>query len=169
MLDLSLDNWWICYEKVWAVVYLIPSDTKVLEIYLSKNIKFYMMRSCMTKLEFLPEPYMLFRLGKLPHICWLLLHWVLSSFVDPYERFVMLLKSRSHTHHPNMHYSYTGGRRNNMPFHLDSPKNILLLHWEKTLKICFIGFHHINAPSSSYYLSNNFYVKKKHGLCKSYS
>ena len=54
---------------------------------------------CMTNLEFSPEPYMLFRLGKLPHICCLLLHWVLSSFVDPYERFVMLLKSRSRTHH----------------------------------------------------------------------
>ena len=50
----------------------------------------------------------LHRLGKLPHICCLLLHWVLSSFVDPYERFVMLLKSRSRTHHPHMHYSYTG-------------------------------------------------------------
>ena len=39
------------------------------------------------------------------------------SFVklhDPYERFIMLLKSRSRTHHPNMQYSYTGGRRNNM-------------------------------------------------------
>jgi hypothetical protein len=33
----------------------------------------------------------------------------------PYERFVMLLKSRSRTHHPRMHYSYTWGRRKNMP------------------------------------------------------
>ena len=57
------------------------------------------MSSCMTKLEILPEPHMLFRLRKLPLICWLFLHWVLSSFVDPYERFVMLLKSRSCTHH----------------------------------------------------------------------
>ena len=39
MLDLSLDNWRICYEKVWAAVYLVPSDTKVLEIYLLKNMK----------------------------------------------------------------------------------------------------------------------------------
>jgi hypothetical protein len=69
----------------------------------------------MTKLEFLAQPYMLFRLGKLPHICCLLLHYVLSSFVDPYEKFVMLLKSRSRTHHPNMHYSYTRGRLKNMP------------------------------------------------------
>jgi hypothetical protein len=28
----------------------------------------------------------------------------------PYERFVMLLKSRSRRHHPHMHYSYTRGR-----------------------------------------------------------
>jgi hypothetical protein len=32
----------------------------------------------------------------------------------PYERFVILLKSRSHTHHPHMHYSYTKSRRKNM-------------------------------------------------------
>ena len=39
MLDLSLGNWQIWYEKVWVDVYLVPSDTKVLEIYLLKNIK----------------------------------------------------------------------------------------------------------------------------------
>jgi hypothetical protein len=39
MLDLSLGSWWILYEKVWATVYLILSDTKVLEIYLLKNTK----------------------------------------------------------------------------------------------------------------------------------
>ena len=69
------------------------------------------MSSYMTKLEFPIETYMLFRLGKLPHIWYLLLHWVLLSFVDPYERFVMLLKSRSCTHQPNIHYSYTRRRR----------------------------------------------------------
>jgi hypothetical protein len=35
----------------------------------------------------------------------------LLSFVDLYERFVMLLKLRSRTHHPHMFYSYTGGER----------------------------------------------------------
>ena len=73
-----------------------------------KAQKCYMMSYCMTKLEFPPASYMLFRLEKLLHICYLLLHWVWSSFVDPYERFVMILKSRSCTHYPNMHYSYTG-------------------------------------------------------------
>ena len=79
-----------------------------------KTQKFYMMSSYMTKLEFPLEPHMLFRLGKLPHICCLFLHWVLSSFVDPYERFVMILKSKSHTHHIYL----------------------LLLHWEYA-KTCF--------------------------------
>jgi hypothetical protein len=73
-----------------------------------KTQKCYMMSFCMTKLKFPLEPYMLFMLEKLSHICCLLLHWVLSSFVDPYKRFVILLKSRSCTHHPHMHYSYTG-------------------------------------------------------------
>jgi hypothetical protein len=99
MFDLSLGNWKIWYEKVWAIVYLVLSDTKVLEISFEKHKKYYMMSFCMTKLEFPPEPYMLFRLEKLSYICYLLLHWVLSSFVDSYDRFVMLSKSRSRTHH----------------------------------------------------------------------
>jgi hypothetical protein len=85
----------------------------------------------MIKLEFLPEPYMMFRLGNL------LLIYAAGFSIEfsqallmPYERFVMLLKSRSRTHHPYMHYSYTESRLNNMSFHLDSLKNILLLHWE---------------------------------------
>jgi hypothetical protein len=47
----------------------------------------------------------------------------------------MLLKLRSRKHHPHMYYSYTEGRRKIIPFHLDPPKNVLLLHWEKTPKI----------------------------------
>ena len=121
----------------------------------------------MTKLEFLPEPYMLFRLGKLSHICCLLLHWVLPSFFDPYERFVMLLKSRSRTQHPNMYYSYTGGRRKNMSFHLDPPKNVLLLHWEWTHSMLDRFFiHQINAPSSCCYLSKFCCRKETWGYAK---
>ena len=99
-----------------------------------------MMSSFMTKLEFPLKPYRLFRLGKLPHICCLLLHWVLSSFVDPYERFVMLYKSRSRTHHPHMHYSYTGGRRKNTPFHLDPPKKCFTPALGMNTKTCLLGF-----------------------------
>ena len=91
----------------------------------------------------------------------LVLHWVLSSFVDPYERFVMLLKSRSCIHHPNMHYSYTGGRHNDMSLHLDSPKYILLLHWEWTQKI-----YPIEYPPNKFFkvlvaISQKFYCRKK--------
>jgi hypothetical protein len=39
MLDLSLGNGQIWYEKVWTTVYHVISDTKILEIYLLKNIK----------------------------------------------------------------------------------------------------------------------------------
>jgi hypothetical protein len=41
MLDLSLGNWRIWYEKVWVVIYLVPSDIKVSEIYPLKNIKIH--------------------------------------------------------------------------------------------------------------------------------
>ena len=95
MLDLSLGNWRIWYEMVWVAVYLVPSDTKVTEIYLLKTQKCYMMSSCMTKLEFLPEPDMLLRLWKT--FTYMLLAFALSfvKLCDPYERFIMLLKSRS--------------------------------------------------------------------------
>ena len=100
--------------------YLVPSDTKVLEIYLLKTQKCCIISSCKTKLEFPPEPYMLFRLGKPPYICCFLLHWVLSSFVDPYEICAMLLKSRSRTQHRYLlllHWEYA-----KHAFHLDPPK-----------------------------------------------
>ena len=75
----------------------------------------------------------------------------------------MLLKSRSHTHHPHMHYSYTGGRRNNTPFHLDPPKNILLLHWERTPKIFLLGYPP-NKCSKFLFLSlKSFVAEKRHG------
>jgi hypothetical protein len=83
----------------------------------------------MTKLEFLPEPYMLIRLGKLPHIyvaCFCI--EFCQALLMRYEKFDMLLKSRPRTHHPHMHYSYTRGRHKNMSFYLDPPKNVLLLH-----------------------------------------
>jgi hypothetical protein len=120
------------------------------------------MSSCITKLEFLPEPYMMFRIGKpFTHICCLLCIEFSQVLLMPYERFIMLLKSRSHTHHPYMHYSYTRSRHNNMSFHLDSLKNILLLHWEWTQKIYPIGY----PPNkcSKFFLSlKSFVVEKRH-------
>jgi hypothetical protein len=77
----------------------------------------------MTKLEFLPEPYMILRLGNIQFIYVACFSIKFSeALLMPYERFVMLLKLGSHTHHPHMHYSYTWDRRKNMPFHLDPPK-----------------------------------------------
>ena len=78
----------------------------------------------------------------------------LSSFVDPYERFVILLKSRSRTHHPHMHYSYTGGRRKNMPSIQTHPK-MFYSYTGSEPKNMFVRFftHQINAPSSCCYLS----------------
>jgi hypothetical protein len=61
----------------------------------------------MIKLEFLPKPKMIFRIGNLLLICCLICIEFGQALLMPYEGFVMLLKSRSHTHHPHMHYSYT--------------------------------------------------------------
>ena len=72
----------------------------------------------------------------------------------------MLLKSRSRTHHPHMHY-YTRGRRNNMPFHLDPPKNVLLLHWEKTPKIYPIGYPPNKCSKVIIVVSQKFCCKKE--------
>jgi hypothetical protein len=57
MLDLSLGNWWIWFEKVWATIYLIPSDTKILEISF-KNTKMLHDEFLYGKFEFPSEPYM---------------------------------------------------------------------------------------------------------------
>jgi hypothetical protein len=79
----------------------------------------------MTTLEFLPEPYMILRLGNLPLIYVACFYIEFSqALLMPYEKFVMLLKSRTHIHLPHIHYSYTRGRRKNMSFHLDPPKRI---------------------------------------------
>ena len=118
------------------------------------------MSSCMTKLEFPLEPYMLFRLGKLPHICCLFLHWVLSSFVDPYERFVMLLKSRSRTHHSHMHCSYTGGRHKNMPSIQIQPK-MFYSYTRGEHKNMLVRFPlKINAQNPCCYLSKDLLQKR---------
>jgi hypothetical protein len=82
----------------------------------------------MTKLEFLSKPNMIFRIENLPHICCLLCIEFGQALLMPYERFVMLLKSRSRTHHPHMHYSYTGSSHTHLSFHLDPPENVLFLH-----------------------------------------
>ena len=98
----------------------------------------------------------------------LVLHWVSSSFVDPYERFVMLLKSRSRTHHPNMHYSYTRGRHKNMPSIQIHPKKCYILTLGVNTRNMLIRFpiHQINAPSSCCYLSKVLLQKRDMGYAK---
>ena len=122
------------------------------------------MSSYMTKLEFPPEPYMLFRLEKL-HI-----YAACFCIEFPYDRFVMLLKSRSHTHHPNMHYSYIGGRRKNMPSNQIHPK-IFYSYTRSEHKNMLDRFsiHQINALSSCYISLKVLLQKRGMGLCKSYS
>ena len=112
-----------------------------------------MMSSYMTKLEFLLEPYILFRIGKLPHICCLFCVEFSQALLMPCERFVMLLKSRSRTNHPNMHYSYTRGRHNNMPSVQIHPKIFYSQTRRKHQKYALQDIHQINAPSSCCYLS----------------
>ena len=113
-----------------------------------------MTSSCMTKLEFLLEPYMvIFRLGKLPLICYLFCIEFSQALLMPYERFVMPLKIKITYIPPTYALLLHQGQAQKHAFHLDPPKNVLLLHWEKTPKICFIGFHQINALSSCCYLS----------------
>ena len=91
----------------------------------------------------------------------------LSSFVDPYERFVMLLKSRSRTHHPRMHYSYTWGRRRNMLSIQIHPKmfySYTRSEHKNMLDRFFI--HQINAPSFCCYFSKLLLQKRGMGMQK---
>ena len=92
-----------------SAIYLILSDTKVPEIYLLKTQKRYMMSSCMTKLKFPPEPYILFRLEKLPLIY--VACFALSSvkLCWPLWEVCHALKIKITHTLPHMHYSYTGG------------------------------------------------------------
>ena len=70
----------------------------------------------------------------------------------------MLLKSRSCTHHPHMHYSYTGGRRKNMP----STKKCFTPTLGVNTKILLIGSPQ-NKCSKLLLLSlKSFVAEKKH-------
>jgi hypothetical protein len=80
----------------------------------------------------------------------------------PYERFVMLFKSISRTHHSHMHYSYTGSRCNNMPFYQDPPKKYFIPTLGVNTKIYPIGYTS-NKCSKFLVLSlKSFVVEKRH-------
>ena len=62
-----------------------------------------------------------------------------------------------------------GGYMQRHAFHLDPPKNVLLLHWEKMPKTCLLGFPP-NKCSKFLLLSlKSFVAEKRYGLCKIYS
>jgi hypothetical protein len=129
------------------------------------------MSSCIIKLEFSLKSYMLFKLGKLLHIyaaCFCI--EFCQALLMPYERFVMLLKSRSRTLYLHMHYSYTGvGVKTCLPFRSTQKYFTPTLGVNK--KICLLGFfiHQINVLSSCWYFSQSFVAERDMGLCKSYS
>ena len=79
----------------------------------------------------------------------------------------MLLKSRSQTHHPNMHYSYSGDRHKNMPFIQIYPKMFYSYTGgeHKNMLVRF-SIHQINALSSCQYLLKVLLQKRGMGYAK---
>jgi hypothetical protein len=143
MLDLSLGDWWIWYEKIWATVYLVPSDTRVLEVYLLKSLK-------LPHDEFLYDEslnsyhshiYMFARIGK-PAYRLLALCWVWSTHVRPLSRGWSCSQDQDHLH-PHISCcsaAPTLGVRKNTPF---PPKNLSPTLGEDPKRL--LGFQ-INAP-----------------------
>ena len=121
-----------------------------------------MTRSCMTSLNSYQSQTCLFLGQENFHsyaTCFALSQ---SSFADPYETFVMLLKSRSRTHRPQMHYSYTGDRRKNMLFIQIHQKKYFTPILGVNTKTCLIGFHPPNKCSKFLLLSlKSFYCRKE--------
>jgi hypothetical protein len=99
MLVLSLDNWWIWYEKVWATVYLVPGDTWVLEIYLLKNLKLPHDKFLYDESfnSYYSHIYILARIGKPAHKL-LALYWVWSTRVRPLSRGWSCSQDQYHLH-----------------------------------------------------------------------
>jgi hypothetical protein len=106
-LDLGLGDWWAWYGKVLSCCYLVPSDTRVLEIYLLKNLK-------LSHDEFLYDEwlnsyhnYIFARLGKPTHRL-LTLCWVWSTHVRPLSRGSSYSQDQDHEHSTQICYFYPG-------------------------------------------------------------
>jgi hypothetical protein len=97
MLDLSLGDWQIWYEKVWATIYLVLSDTRVLEIYLFKKLPHDEFLYDESFNSYHSHIYMLARIGKLAHRL-LALCWVWSTHVRPLLRGWSCSQDQDHLH-----------------------------------------------------------------------
>ena len=87
-----------------------------------------------------------------------------QALLMPYERFVMLLKSRSHTHH-HISTTPTLGVGAKTCFPSRSTKKCSTPTLGVNTKTCLRDFsiHQINAPSSCCYLSKVLLQEKRHG------
>ena len=140
---------------VWAAIYLVPSDTTVPEIYLLKNLKnASWWVPCMTKLEFLLEPNMISRLGKLPLIYATCFALSLVKLCWPLWEVYHSVKNQDHVHATHICTTPTLGVGVKTCLPSRSIKNVLLLHWEWTQNMLVrFSIHRIIAPSFCCYLS----------------
>ena len=114
---------------------------KFLEIYLLKNIKIQRDEFLYDK-AWIPTRaiYDIYIRKTFTHICYLFCIEFSQTLLMPYERFVMLLKLRSHTHHLNMHYTYTGGRCKNHAIPFRFTQKCFTLTLGVNTKTCLIDF-----------------------------
>ena len=127
-----------------------------------KTQKFYMMSSCMTKLEFPPEPYMVFRLGKLPLIYATCFALSLVKLCWPLWEVCHALKIKiTYTPHTHIPAASTLGVRKTC-LSSRSTKKCFTPTLGVNTKTCLIGFsiNQINAQSPCCYLSK-FYCRKE--------
>jgi hypothetical protein len=160
MLDLSLSDWWIWYEKVWATIYLVPSDTWVLEIYLLKNLKSPHDKFLYDESfnSYHSHIYMLAKIGKPAHRL-LTLHWIWLTHVRPLSRGWSCSQDQDHLH-PHISAAPTLGVHKNMPF---PPKNLSPTLEEDPERL--LGFQ-INAPRLWFVQVHCILNKRKKILCK---
>jgi len=133
-------------KRFWDTIYLVPSDIRVLEIYLLKNLKLphdeFLYNEWLNSYHNHTYP----RLGKLDHRL-LALCWVWSTHVRPLSRGSPYSQDQDYIHSTQMCYFYPRSMQLHA-FHLDPPKNVLFLPWEWTTKN--ISFFHSIKPY--YYL-----------------
>ena len=114
-----------------------------------KTQKYYMMSSCMAKLEFLLEPYMLFRLEKLTLI-------YAACFVLSLVKLCWPFWEVCHAHKIKIMYT--------LPKKCFTPTLGV-----NSKKLCSMEYSPNKCSKDLVAISQKFVVEKKHGLYKSYS